>query len=91
MQVYKIFGSFELLGNPVSLIEDLGTGVVDMFYDPLYELFKGKGRKAGLKFAKGVYNLIYNSIINIYKASVKILGTVMKLLTSITLHTEYIH
>jgi len=38
-----LFGSFELLGNPVSLIENLGTGVIDMFYEPIYALVTGKG------------------------------------------------
>jgi hypothetical protein len=39
--VLKIFGSFDLLGNPVSLIENLGTGFIDLFYDPFKALVKG--------------------------------------------------
>jgi vacuolar protein sorting-associated protein 13A/C len=42
-QFLRLFGSFDLLGNPVSLIENLGTGVIDMFYEPIYGLVKGKG------------------------------------------------
>lgn len=58
-QLYKLFGAFELFGNPVSLIENLGTGVIDMFYEPLYALVKGQSaHKVGEKFASGVFSLI---------------------------------
>jgi vacuolar protein sorting-associated protein 13A/C len=51
------------LGNPVSLIENLGTGVIDMFYEPLYALVKGQsGYKVGEKFVSGAFSLIGHSI-----------------------------
>jgi len=33
-QLYKLVGSFEFLGNPVGLVNNLGTGVKDFFYEP---------------------------------------------------------
>jgi hypothetical protein len=59
-QLYKLFGSFDLLGNPVSLIESLGTGMIDMFYEPIYGLVKGKGvYKFGENVAMGGNILVF--------------------------------
>jgi hypothetical protein len=33
-ELYKVVGAVEFLGNPIGLISDLGTGVVDFFYEP---------------------------------------------------------
>ena len=33
-QLYKLVGSFEFLGNPVGLANNLGTGMKDFFYEP---------------------------------------------------------
>ena len=30
-QIYKVFGSMEVLGDPLELVESLGTGVADFF------------------------------------------------------------
>jgi vacuolar protein sorting-associated protein 13A/C len=90
--LFKLFGSFELLGNPVSLIENLGTGVLDMFYEPIYALVKGKsGFKVGEKFVSGAMSLIQHSISGVYKTINKILGTIMKILASFTFDKRYIH
>jgi hypothetical protein len=32
-QLYRIFFSVEFLGNPVSLVGNLGSGVKDFFYE----------------------------------------------------------
>ena len=34
-QAYKVLGSFDFLGNPVSLVSNLGTGVKDFFFQPI--------------------------------------------------------
>jgi vacuolar protein sorting-associated protein 13A/C len=80
------------LGNPVSLIENLGTGVIDMFYEPIYALVTGKGGyKVGEKFVSGTMSFIKHSISGVYLTINKILGTIMKLLASITFDKRYIH
>merc|ERR1712130_1048836 len=33
-ETYKILGSLDLLGNPIGLFNDIGTGFKDVFYDP---------------------------------------------------------
>lgn len=36
----QIIGSADFLGNPVSLINNLGTGVYDFFYEPIKGVVK---------------------------------------------------
>lgn len=59
-QLYKLFGSIELLGNPVSLISNIGTGVVELFYEPFYALVTGKQTKHG-NFGTTLVKSIYLS------------------------------
>ena len=63
-----------------------------MFYEPIYALVKGQsGYKVGEKFVSGAVSLIGHSIQGVYKTVNKILGTIMKLLASITFDKKYIH
>ena len=43
-QLYKVIGSLELVGNPVRLVANVGTGVRDFFYEPWRGLIKGGQR-----------------------------------------------
>ncbi len=48
-QLYKILGSFDALGNPVSFVKNMGAGVHDLFYEP------AKGMTVSAKeFGKGL-------------------------------------
>lgn len=48
-QLYKLIGAFEFLGNPVGLVNNLGTGMHDFFYEPAQGI-----TKSPQDFAKGV-------------------------------------
>ena len=39
-QIYKVLGSYEFMGSPVSLVSNLGSGVYDFFYEPANGLVK---------------------------------------------------
>ncbi len=60
-QSYKVLGSFEVLGNPVATISKLGSGVQDLFYEPLRGL-----TESPLAFGRGVLrggsSLVRNSM-----------------------------
>jgi hypothetical protein len=59
-----------------------------MFYDPLKALVDGQGGKKVLKsFAKRTGYLIKITIITVLDTLTKIIGSVMKILTIITLHS----
>ena len=54
-------GSFDFLGDPVGLLENLSTGVKDFFYEPLEGLKPdGKGFLYGL--GKGGTSLVSNTM-----------------------------
>ena len=92
-QLVKLFGSIELLGNPVSLIENLGTGVVELFYEPLYALVTGKGSKHG-KFgttlAYGAVSFISHSVSGISSTIYNITKTIMKGIATLTADPSYL-
>ena len=48
-QLYKLFFSIELLGNPRGLFTKMATGVTDAFYEPMAGLVRGPE-----EFAHGV-------------------------------------
>lgn len=39
-QLYKIIGSVDIIGNPLSFASSLGTGMIDFFYEPAQGLIK---------------------------------------------------
>lgn len=41
MQIMKMFGAIDILGNPVNLVHNLGTGVSDFFQKPAKGIIKG--------------------------------------------------
>ena len=40
-QVYKIIGSVGILGNPVGLVNKLGSGISTFFYEPIQGIAQG--------------------------------------------------
>ena len=57
MQFYKILGSSDMLGNPVSFVEKLGEGVVEFINEPRKGLIKGPKEFVG-GVGKGVTSLV---------------------------------
>ena len=40
------------MGNPINLLEGIGTGVKELIFDPFYDLLRGKG---AVQFGKKFY------------------------------------
>jgi len=57
LQFYKIIGSSDMIGNPMGLIDKLGTGVFEFFNEPRKGLLKGPGAFA-TGVGKGVKSLV---------------------------------
>ena len=45
----KIFGNFDFIGNPINLLDAIGTGVKELLFDPFKELLRKRNVK---KFGK---------------------------------------
>eukprot|EP01059_Diplonema_ambulator_P035086 TRINITY_DN8153_c0_g1_i8.p1 TRINITY_DN8153_c0_g1~~TRINITY_DN8153_c0_g1_i8.p1 ORF type:complete len:3703 (+),score=1207.62 TRINITY_DN8153_c0_g1_i8:649-11109(+) len=46
---YRLVGALDFLGNPVGLISNIGDGISDLFYEPVYGIKQSPG-----KFAVGI-------------------------------------
>ena len=51
-QWYKMLGSFDIIGSPLTLFNHLGSGVYDFFYLPASGIVKSP-KDFGLGLAKG--------------------------------------
>jgi hypothetical protein len=62
-QLYKIVGSLDLVGNPLALVQSLGIGVKDFFYEPAHALITNPNdiRAVGRSVVKGTISIISNT------------------------------
>ncbi|KAL9658375.1 hypothetical protein ABK040_015695 [Willaertia magna] len=88
VQFYKIIGSLDIIGNPIGLFSDIGTGVVDFFYEPASAITKSPDEFAS-GLAKGSMSLLKNSVHGIGNFASKITGNVGNSLAFLTFDKEY--
>jgi len=87
--VYKILGSADMLGNPIGLFTNLGTGVADFFFEPAQGLVKSP-KDFGKGLAKGTQSLIKNTIYGTFNTLTKITGTIGKGIATLSMDDEYL-
>ena len=75
-QIYKILGSSDLIGNPTKLIENIGTGFIELFNEPRKGFLKGPSQ-FGKGLAKGVASLFSGVVGGSFDAIGKITGTLL--------------
>jgi len=76
-ELHKVLGSADILGSPLSLINSLGTGIYDFFYEPYRGLQQSYyGFIVGM--AKGTESLFKNSFFGVFNTTTKITGTLGK-------------
>ena len=73
-QLLTLVGSFDILGNPIGLIDNLGTGFVDLFHEPAKGLVKSPG-DFGSGVSRGVQSLVRNSVFGIANSFSKVSGS----------------
>jgi len=88
-QVYKVLGSYEFMGSPVSLVSNLGTGVYDFFYEPANGLVKSP-LAFGEGLAKGTESLFRNTLTGVFNSTSKITGSISKGAASLSFDADYI-
>jgi hypothetical protein len=74
-QLYIILGSFDIIGNPVSLVSTLGTGVYDFFYEPANALVRSP-LDFGVGLMKGTSSLVKHTVYGLFDTASKITGSV---------------
>ncbi|GBG24825.1 Vacuolar protein sorting-associated protein 13A [Hondaea fermentalgiana] len=61
-QAYLILGSVDLLGDPRGLVQNLGAGVLDFFYEPALGLVRSP-KDFGAGLAKGTMSLLRRTVL----------------------------
>ena len=83
LQVYKILGSSDMIGNPLGLIDKLGTGVYEFVTEPAKGLLKGpKAFASGL--GKGVKSLVGGIVAGGFGSVSKITGSLYTVLKEVS-------
>jgi len=67
----QVVGSSELLGNPVGLVSTLGSGVVDLFYEPAKGLALGP-REFAAGLGRGAASALKKSIFAVFNTASKV-------------------
>jgi len=88
-QVYKIVFSFDVLGNPVSLVSNLGTGVKDFFYEPAQGLVQSP-MAFGRGVAKGSTSLVKHSVYGLSSTVSKISESMGKGVATLSMDQQYL-
>eukprot|EP00727_Mastigamoeba_balamuthi_P014733 m51a1_g9886 hypothetical protein (3388) ;mRNA; f:25606-36846 len=88
-QVYRILGSFDMIGSPLSLVETLGTGVFDFFHEPVAGIVKSP-QAFGKGLAVGTLSLINNTVFGIFNTTARLSGAVSQAVAAVTFDDEYV-
>ena len=75
-QIYKVVLNLDIIGNPVNLVEGLGTGIFEFFNEPRKGLLKGP-EEFGLGIARGTKSLVSNIVGGGFGSVSKITGTLL--------------
>lgn len=75
LQFYKILGSADLIGNPIGLIDKLGTGVFEFFSEPVKGLMQASPKKFAKGLGKGVKSLVSGVLSGSFGSVSKITGS----------------
>ena len=87
-EFYLLLGSADVLGNPVSLVSNLGTGVYDFFHEPA-EGIVNSPQEFAIGVARGTKSLVKNSVFGVFNSASKISGTISKAATTISLDEDW--
>eukprot|EP00347_Sterkiella_histriomuscorum_P017164 403350423 len=82
MQFYKLIGSSDIIGNPVGLVNKLGTGVFEFVSEPAKGLLKGPDEFVG-GVGKGVQSLVSNVISGGFESVSKITGSLYNVVKNV--------
>lgn len=87
-QLLMLVGSSDALGNPVSLVNSLGTGVYDLVHEPAEGATQSPAQ-FGIGIAKGTGSLLKNSLGGVLATAEKLVGNVSKLGEKLSMDKEY--
>lgn len=87
-ELFTLIGHAEILGNPIGLLNNLGTGVFDFFYEPALGIVQGP-ISAGKGLLKGTHSLVKNTVQGTFGTVSMLANTMARGFTAVTLDKEY--
>ncbi len=87
--VHLLLGSVDVIGNPIGLVTTLGSGIVDLFYEPYLGFISDNPADIGLGLARGGASLIRKTISGFSGTFSKITGSMAKGLSAMTMDSDY--
>lgn len=88
-ELLSLIGHAEILGNPIGLLNKLGTGVKDFFYEPAQGIVHGP-LSAGKGFIRGTGSLLKNTVEGTFDTVSKLANSMATGITTLTQDKEYL-
>jgi hypothetical protein len=88
-EIHKILGAADFLGNPISLLGSVSSGVHDFFHEPHKGLVISP-KDYGLGIAKGTQSLVLGSVYGVFNTAAKITGSLGKGVANLSTDLDYI-
>jgi hypothetical protein len=88
-EVYTILGAADFLGNPISLLGSVSSGVHDFFHEPHKGLVIGP-KDYGIGIVKGTQSLVRGSVYGIFNTAAKITGSIGKGVANLSTDLDYV-
>lgn len=87
-QLYKVFGSLNIIGNPMGLFKNISTGFKDLHEKPAQGFVNGPA-EFGLGIAEGTRSLIAHSVGGAFSSISGITGTVSTGLATLAFDKDF--
>ena len=88
-EIFKLLGSINILGNPVGLFSQIGTGVSDLIEKPMEGFIKGP-LEGGVGLVKGAGSLLSHTLAGTLNSLDKITGSLGTGIAALSLDDEYL-
>jgi len=88
LKMYKIIGSVEILGNPMSLMSNMGTGVYDFFNEPAQAIVHSPA-DFGVGLKRGTSSLVHKSAYGIANSAGQLTGGIAHLASFLTFDDKF--
>ena len=89
-QIFKLLGSIDILGSPVNLMNNLGTGFKDFFIKPI-DGIKLNPIQGAIGVMGGSYSLVKHTVEGTFSTTSKITSGISKGFLYLTQDDDYIH
>ncbi|CED84268.1 Vacuolar protein sorting-associated protein [Phaffia rhodozyma] len=89
VQLYRVLGSADAIGNPIGLFNNVSSGVHDIFYEPYQGFVLHGNKELASGIARGASSFVKKTVFGVTDSISKLTGSIGKGLSAATLDPEY--